>query len=85
MYKKTLQRVSRTRKMFGCKNHNYILIKQDTTRNIYKCSKCGDKLKLNKDNICCVCINTCKNKVQSVIDKKRKIYKKCNNYNKGVK
>lgn len=70
-------------KCFGCEVHNYILIKQDTTRNIYKCSKCGDILKLDKKNPCCVCINKCKGKVSPVVGKG--IYQKCNRFNRGDK
>ncbi len=68
---------------FGCETHNYILIKQDSTSNLYKCSKCGDILRLDKNNACCQCIYKCKGKVKSVIDKG--IYMKCNNFNKGGK
>lgn len=70
-------------KCFGCETHNYILIKQESTSNLYKCSKCGDKLRLDKNNACCECIYTCKGKVKSVIDKG--IYMKCNKFNKGGK
>lgn len=70
-------------KCFGCEVHNYILIKSETTRNIYKCSKCGDILRLDKNNACCQCIYNCKGKVKSVIDKG--VYMKCNKFNKGGK
>ncbi len=70
-------------KCFGCEVHNYILIKQETTRNIYKCSKCGDMLKLDKKNPCCVCINKCKGQVSPVVGKG--IYQKCNRFNRGDK
>lgn len=72
-------------KCFGCETHNYILIKSETTSNLYKCSKCGDKLRLNKDNICCECIYNCKGKVKSEIDKGKGIYTKCNKFNNGEK
>ncbi len=72
-------------KCFGCKIHNYILINQDTTTNTYKCSKCGDIIRLNKDNMCCSCINRCKGKVTNIIDKDKGIYKICNKFNKGGK
>lgn len=72
-------------KCFGCKVHNYILIKSDTTSNIYKCSKCGSKIRLSKKNACCECIYKCKGKVISEIDKEKGIYKKCNKFNKGGK
>ena len=35
------------KRCFGCE-HNYILIKADTGSNVYKCSKCGKKTRLNK-------------------------------------
>lgn len=70
-------------KCFGCEVHNYILIKQETTRNVYKCSKCGDMLKLDKNNSCCVCINKCKGQVSPAIGKG--IYQKCNKFNRGDK
>ncbi len=66
---------------FGCENHNYILIKSESTSNLYKCSHCGNKLRLNKNNSCCECINKCKGKVKPVVDKG--IYQKCNMFNKG--
>lgn len=68
---------------FGCETHNYILIKQDSTSNLYKCSKRGDILRLDKNNACCQCIYSCKGKVKSVINKG--IYMKCNKFNKGDK
>lgn len=68
-------------KCCGCE-HNYILIKSETVSNLYKCSYCGNKLRLNKNNVCCECINTCKNKIQSVIDKEKGIYKKCSKFEK---
>lgn len=68
----------------GCE-HNYILIKQETTSNLYKCSKCGNKIRLNKDDACCDCVNTCKGKVQAIIDKSKGIYQKCSRFNKGEK
>jgi hypothetical protein len=71
-------------KCVGCE-HNYILIKQETVSNLYKCSKCGNKLRLNKNNVCCECINNCKGKVKSEIDKENNIYRKCNKFNKGGK
>lgn len=70
-------------KCFGCEVHNYILIKQETTRNIYKCSKCGDMLKLDKKSPCCECINKCKGQVSPIVDKG--IYQKCNRFNRGDK
>lgn len=72
-------------KCFGCEKHNYILIKQESTSNLYKCSKCGNKLRLNKDNTCCECVNTCKGKVKAVIDKEKGIYQKCSNFSRGDK
>lgn len=72
-------------KCFGCETHNYILIKQETTSNLYKCSKCGDRLRLDKDNVCCECVNSCKGKVQAVVDKEKGIYQKCNSFSKGDK
>lgn len=68
----------------GCE-HNYILIRQETTSNLYKCSKCGDRLRLDKDNVCCECINSCKGKVQTIVDKEREIYQKCSNFSKEDK
>ena len=68
-------------KCFGCEVHNYILIKQETTRNIYKCSKCGDMLKLDKNNPCCECINKCKGHVSPIVERGK--YQKCNRFNKG--
>ena len=32
---------------FGCE-HNYILIKLETTTDVYKCSKCGKKIRKSK-------------------------------------
>lgn len=72
-------------KCFGCENHNYILIKSETTSNLYKCSKCGDKLRLNKNDICCECIYNCKGKVRSEIDKDKQTYKICNRFSNGEK
>ena len=66
----------------GC-GHNYILIKTETNSNIYKCSKCGYKLRLNKDNPCCECIYHCKGKVKNEINKEKDIYRICNKFNKG--
>lgn len=71
-------------KCCGCE-HNYILIKSESTSNLYKCSHCGNKLRLNKNNVCCECINLCKGKVTSIIDKQNNKYKICNNFNKGGK
>lgn len=71
-------------KCFGCE-HNYILIKSESMSNVYKCSHCGNKLRLNKNNSCCECIHKCKGKVKEVIDKENNIYKICNNFNKGGK
>lgn len=71
-------------KCYGCE-HNYILIKKETASNLYKCTKCGNKLRLNKNNTCCECINNCKGKVKSEIDKENNIYRKCNKFNKGGK
>lgn len=71
-------------KCYGCE-HNYILIKRETVTNLYKCTKCGNKLRLNKNNVCCECINNCKGKVKSEIDKENNIYRKCNKFNKGGK
>lgn len=68
-------------KCYGCE-HNYILIKRETVTNLYKCTKCGNKLRLNKNNTCCECINSCKNKIRSVIDKEKGIYKKCSGFEK---
>lgn len=70
-------------KCFGCRTHNYILIKADTSSNLYKCSKCGNKLRLNKNNPCCECVNKCKGKVTAKIDKDKGIYQKCNSFNNG--
>lgn len=70
---------------FGCDTHNYILINSDTTSNLYKCSKCGDRLRLNKSNPCCECIYKCKGKVVNETDKTKGIYKICNKFNKGGK
>lgn len=72
-------------KCFGCETHNYILIKRETTSNVYKCSHCGDKLRLNKSNPCCECINTCKGKVNPIIDKDKGTYQKCNKFSRGDK
>ena len=72
------------RSCYGCE-HNYILIQADTGTNIYKCSKCGHKIRLNKDNPCCECIYKCKGEVTSVIDKDKGIYKVCNRFNNGEK
>lgn len=69
---------------FGCE-HNYILIKSESMSNVYKCSHCGNKLRLNKNNSCCECIHKCKGKVKTEIDKQNNIYKICNNFNKGGK
>ena len=33
---------------FGCE-HNYILIKPETTTDVYKCSKCGKKIRRAKN------------------------------------
>ena len=71
-------------KCFGCE-HNYILIKSESMSNVYKCSHCGNKLRLNKNNSCCECIHKCKGKVKTEIDKQNNIYKICNNFNKGGK
>lgn len=70
---------------FGCETHNFILIKEGVTTNTYKCSKCGDIIRLNKDNMCCSCINRCKGKVTNNIDRSKGIYKICNSFNKGGK
>lgn len=35
------------KRCFGCE-HNYILIKVETMTKIYKCSKCGQKIRRNK-------------------------------------
>ena len=35
-------------KCFGCE-HKYILIKQETTTEVYKCSKCGKKIRRAKN------------------------------------
>lgn len=70
---------------FGCESHNYILIKSDTSMNTYKCSKCNDILRLYKNDMCCTCINKCKGKVKSEINKDKGTYKTCNSYNNGDK
>ena len=72
-------------KCFGCETHNFILIKQDTTTNTYKCSKCGDIIRLNKNNACCECVYNCKGKVTNEINKDKGIYKICNKFYKGGK
>ena len=66
---------------FGCE-HIYILIKAESATNLYKCSKCGNKLRLDKKNPCCECINSCKGKITNVINNKDKIYKICNQFQK---
>lgn len=69
-------------KCVGCE-HSYILIKRETTSNIYKCSKCSQKLRLDKNNACCECIYKCKGKVKNEVNKEKSIYKICNNFNNG--
>ena len=63
----------------GCK-HNYILIKVETNSFIYKCSRCGYKIRLNKDNPCCECIRSCKGRVKPIIDKEKGIYEICSGF-----
>lgn len=70
-------------KCFGCEIHNFILIKEGVITNTYKCSKCGDIIRLNKSNACCECIYKCKGKVTNEIDKDKGIYKICNKFYKG--
>ncbi len=42
------ERISRTDKLLCCE-HNFILIKAETTTNLYKCTRCGKKERRNKD------------------------------------
>lgn len=83
MRNEKMERLSRTSGMLGCEVHNYILIKSSIAINQYKCSKCGDILRLNKTNACCECINKCKGKIKAIVDKG--IYQKCSGFNNGKK
>jgi len=53
------------RKCFRVCEHNYILVKENTQTNTYKCIKCGSKITLTKDDICITCVKSCKGKIKT--------------------
>lgn len=67
---------------FGCE-HNYILVKAETSTNLYKCTKCGNKVRLSKKSDCLQCIWNCKGEVETGwIDKKNGVYRMCGKFRK---